>query len=59
MKVMNMVQAINNALEIKLREDPTVVLYGEDAGFEGGVFRVTEGLQEKFCEQREFDSPLA
>ena len=59
MKVMNMVQAINDALEIKLREDPTVVLYGEDAGFEGGVFRVTEGLQEKFGEQRVFDSPLA
>jgi len=59
MKVMNMVQALNNALEIKLREDPNIVLYGEAAGFEGGVFRVTEGLQEKFGENRVFDSPLA
>lgn len=59
MKVMNMVQAINQALEIKLKEDPTVVVYGEDAGVEGGVFRVTEGLQEKFGAQRVFDSPLA
>ena len=59
MKVMNMVQAINNALEIKLNEDPNVVIFGEDAGFEGGVFRVTEGLQQKFGEKRVFDSPLA
>lgn len=54
-----MVQAINNALEIKLKEDQNVVVYGEDAGYEGGVFRVTEGLQEKFGEKRVFDSPLA
>jgi pyruvate dehydrogenase E1 component beta subunit len=59
MKVMNMVQAINNALEIKLNEDPNVVVYGEDAGYEGGVFRVTEGLQQKFGEKRVFDCPLA
>ena len=43
MKVMNMVQAINNALEIKLADDENVIIYGEDAGVEGGVFRVTEG----------------
>lgn len=59
MKVMNMVQAINNALEIKMAEDPTIVAYGEDVGTEGGVFRVTEGLQQKFGEARVFDSPLA
>lgn len=59
MKVMNMVQAINNALEIKLAEDPNVVVYGEDVGTEGGVFRITEGLQQKFGEARVFDSPLA
>jgi pyruvate dehydrogenase E1 component beta subunit len=59
MKVMNMVQAINNALDIKLSEDPNIVLYGEDAGVEGGVFRVTEGLQEKYGVKRVFDSPLA
>lgn len=59
MKVMNMVQAVNDALKIKLQEDNNVVVFGEDAGLEGGVFRVTEGLQEAFGEQRVFDSPLA
>lgn len=59
MKVMTMVQAINSALDIKLAEDPSVVVYGEDVGVEGGVFRVTEGLQQKYGHQRVFDSPLA
>lgn len=59
MKVMNMVQAINNALEIVLSENEYTVLYGEDVGLEGGVFRVSAGLQEKFGEKRVFDSPLA
>jgi pyruvate dehydrogenase E1 component beta subunit len=59
MKVMNMVQAINDALDIKLAEDPDVVVFGEDAGVEGGVFRVTEGLQEKYGVKRVFDAPLA
>jgi len=59
MKIMNMVQAINNALDIKLTEDRNVIVYGEDVGVEGGVFRVTEGLQEKFGKDRVFDSPLA
>ncbi len=59
MSVMTMVQAINNALDIMLEEDKSVVIYGEDAGKEGGVFRVTEGLQKKYGEERVFDSPLA
>jgi len=59
MKVMNMVQSINNALEIKMSEDQDVLTYGEDVGVEGGVFRVTEGLQQKFGARRCFDSPLA
>ena len=59
MSVMTIVQAINNALDIKLEEDKTVVIYGEDAGKEGGVFRVTEGLQKKYGSERVFDSPLA
>lgn len=59
MKVMTIVQAVTDALDIKLSEDPTVVTYGEDVGVEGGVFRVTEGLQKKYGEQRVFDSPLA
>lgn len=59
MSVMTIVQAINSALNIMLEEDKTVVIYGEDAGTEGGVFRVTEGLQKKYGKERVFDSPLA
>lgn len=59
MKVMNMVQAINQALDMKLAEDKSIVLFGEDAGVEGGVFRVTEGLHQKYGEARVFDAPLA
>lgn len=59
MSIINLVQAINQALAVKLDEDPQTVLFGEDAGQEGGVFRVTEGLQEKFGENRVFDTPLA
>ncbi len=59
MKVMNMVQAINDAMDIMLTEDKSVVAYGEDVGVEGGVFRVTEGLQLKHGVNRVFDSPLA
>lgn len=59
MSIMTIVQAINNALDIKLAEDKTIVIYGEDAGLEGGVFRVTEGLQKKYGGERVFDSPLA
>lgn len=59
MSVMTMVKAINNALDIKLKEDENIVIYGEDVGVEGGVFRVTEGLQKKYGVERVFDSPLA
>lgn len=59
MKVMNMVDALNSALDIKLGEDRNIIIYGEDVGVEGGVFRVTEGLQKKYGEERVFDSPLA
>jgi pyruvate dehydrogenase E1 component beta subunit len=59
MKAMNIVNAVNNALDIKLTEDKNVVIYGEDVGYEGGVFRVTEGLQKKHGVERVFDSPLA
>jgi len=59
MAVMNMVQAINSALDFKLQDDENVVVYGEDVGVEGGVFRVTEGLQKKHGVERVFDTPLA
>jgi pyruvate dehydrogenase E1 component beta subunit len=56
---MNIVQSINHALDLKLTEDNDIVLYGEDVGVEGGVFRVTQGLQKTHGEKRVFDSPLA
>lgn len=54
-----MVQAINNALDIALGEDERVLICGEDVGLNGGVFRVTDGLQAKHGEARVFDTPLA
>ena len=59
MKIMNIVQAVNDALDLKLADDKNIVIYGEDVGVEGGVFRVTSGLQEKHGKERVFDSPLA
>ena len=59
MSVMTLVKAINNALDIMLTEDKSVVVYGEDVGVEGGVFRVTEGLQVKHGVERVFDTPIA
>src|SRR5690349_9762745 len=59
MPQMTMVQAIQDALRTALREDPRVVVLGEDVGKNGGVFRVTEGLQAEFGEQRVTDTPLA
>jgi pyruvate dehydrogenase E1 component beta subunit len=59
MKVMNMVNAINDALDLKLKEDNTIIVYGQDVGVEGGVFRVTENLQKKYGVERVFDAPLA
>ncbi len=55
----SMVQAINDALHQKMEEDSTVVVLGEDVGIDGGVFRVTDGLIEKFGESRVMDTPLA
>ena len=55
---MNMVSALNNALELIMKENEKVVLLGEDIGKDGGVFRVTDGLQAKFGEGRVMDSPL-
>jgi 2-oxoisovalerate dehydrogenase E1 component beta subunit len=59
MPQMTMVQAIQDALRVALREDDRVVLLGEDVGLNGGVFRVTEGLQAEFGEARVADTPLA
>jgi 2-oxoisovalerate dehydrogenase E1 component beta subunit len=54
-----MAQALNRALADALAGDPTVVVYGEDVGTLGGVFRVTDGLAARFGEDRVFDAPLA
>lgn len=54
-----MIQAITDALAIELEKDEDVLVFGEDVGNNGGVFRATEGLQEKFGKDRVFDTPLA
>jgi pyruvate dehydrogenase E1 component beta subunit len=59
MAVLTLLDAINQALDQKMAEDNRVVVFGEDTGFEGGVFRVTAGLQKKYGEDRVFDTPIA
>jgi 2-oxoisovalerate dehydrogenase E1 component beta subunit len=56
---MNMIQALNSAMDAMLESDPAVILMGEDIGYFGGVFRATEGLQRKYGEQRVIDTPIA
>jgi 2-oxoisovalerate dehydrogenase E1 component beta subunit len=56
---MNMIQALNSAIDLQLQRDPNVLIFGEDVGYFGGVFRVTDGLQEKHGAHRVFDAPLA
>ncbi|MCU1531929.1 MAG: 2-oxoisovalerate dehydrogenase [Arthrobacter sp.] len=57
--VMSMQQALNRALDEVLSENPRTLVFGEDCGRLGGVFRITDGLQAKHGEQRVFDTPLA
>lgn len=59
MPLMNMIQALNLALHQEFARDSRLLTFGEDVGGFGGVFRVTSGLQEKFGEERCFDSPLS
>jgi pyruvate dehydrogenase E1 component beta subunit len=58
MAVLNNIEALNQALMEMMEADDTIVVFGEDTGFEGGVFRATKGLQEKFGKERCFDTPL-
>ncbi|HJW39678.1 MAG TPA: alpha-ketoacid dehydrogenase subunit beta, partial [Rhizomicrobium sp.] len=58
MATMNMIQALNSALDVMLAKDPNVLTFGEDVGYFGGVFRVTEGLQKKHGLTRCFDTPI-
>ena len=59
MPTMNMIQAIRSGLEVMLERDPAVCVFGEDVGYFGGVFRATQGLQQRFGPRRVFDTPLA
>src|SRR6266581_4671225 len=56
---MTMIEALNSALSLELERDKRVVVLGQDIGANGGVFRVTEHLQQKFGEKRVFDTPLS
>jgi 2-oxoisovalerate dehydrogenase E1 component beta subunit len=58
-KSMNMIEAINSALDVMLEKDPEVVIMGEDVGYFGGVFRATAGLQKKHGKTRVFDTPIS
>lgn len=59
MSTMTMVEALNDALDVMMARDPDVLAFGQDVGYFGGVFRVTEGLQEKHGLKRCFDAPIA
>lgn len=59
MALLNNIGALTKALEQEMERDKSVIVYGEDVGFEGGVFRATAGLQAKFGKDRCFDTPLA
>lgn len=59
MEKRNMVEALNQALRLEMAKDERVILLGEDVGQEGGVFRVTDGLQKAFGAERVVDTPLA
>lgn len=58
MTAMTMVQALNSALDVALERDPDTMIIGQDVGYFGGVFRVTEGLQRKHGVTRCFDTPI-
>src|SRR5438105_10357730 len=56
---LTIIEALNQALATEMERDERIVLLGEDIGKNGGVFRVTDGLQARFGEERVFDTPLA
>ncbi|HBG02432.1 MAG TPA: alpha-ketoacid dehydrogenase subunit beta [Firmicutes bacterium] len=59
MALMNLISTINHTLDLEMARDERVVVFGEDVGVEGGVFRATVGLQAKYGDKRCFDTPLA
>ncbi len=59
MATMTMIQALRSAMDVMLERDPNVIVYGQDVGYFGGVFRCTEGLQAKYGTSRVFDAPIS
>ena len=59
MAAMTMIQALRSAMDVMLERDPNVVVFGQDVGYFGGVFRCTEGLQAKHGSSRVFDAPIS
>ncbi|WP_349401828.1 pyruvate dehydrogenase E1 component beta subunit PdhB [Candidatus Phytoplasma solani] len=59
MALMTLLKAINQTLDSQLQKDPNIVVFGQDVGKLGGVFRVTQGLQDKYGENRVFNTPIA
>src|SRR5262249_44590272 len=59
MRTMTVLEALNDAMHVEMANDERVVVFGEDVGRKGGLFGTTAGLQEKFGEQRCFDTPLS
>ena len=59
MASMTMIQALRSAMDVMLERDPDVVVFGQDVGYFGGVFRCTEGLQSKYGTSRVFDAPIS
>lgn len=59
MAQMTMIQALRSAMDVMLERNPDVVVFGEDVGYFGGVFRCTEGLQAKYGKTRVFDTPIS
>ena len=56
---MTMIQALRSAMDVMLERNDDVVVFGQDVGYFGGVFRVTEGLQTKYGKSRVFDAPIS
>lgn len=56
---MTMIQALRSAMDVMLARDPDVVIFGQDVGYFGGVFRCTDGLQAKYGKNRVFDAPIS
>ena len=59
MAELTLVEAVNHALARALQDDPAVIVFGEDVGRDGGVFRATDGLIERFGAERVLDTPIA